>query len=115
MSELCLCKACGQPLPPQQRAGVWLSGIKARIFDYIDRYPGVTAAGIAYHFYQDESKTALVGQHVYQINEYLASTDTRVSGKEPWAKGEYQIVRGKQRALARQPRKRVRNRAKNRA
>jgi hypothetical protein len=72
---------------------VWLPALKARIFDYIDQYPGVTAAGIAFHFYEDETKINRVRQNIFQINELLAATDIRISGTGKDMKGCYRIIR----------------------
>jgi hypothetical protein len=94
MSEKCLCPCCGQPLPPRQRAGVWLPAKKAEIFDFINKHPGVTAEGIAAQCYPDgEDKINLVRSHIHQINCMLAATDTRISGNEPKSRGEYQVIR----------------------
>lgn len=91
MSEICLCKACGQPLPPKQREGVWLPAKKAEIFDLVVKHPGITAEGIAYHCFGDSTLNR-VRQHVHQINSLLAATDTRIYGNKP--RGEYRIIRG---------------------
>jgi hypothetical protein len=105
MCEIVRCLKCGQPLPPKQREGVWLSAKKVEIFDFIDKHPGITAEGILYHCFA-EGTNQLVRQHIYQINELLAGTRVRISGCEPRARGEYQVIRGKRAPIAREPRKR---------
>jgi hypothetical protein len=93
LSETCRCRSCGQLLPSLKREGVWLSAMKASIFDFIDAHPGVRAEGILYHCFA-EGKINGVRQHVFQINALLAGTDTRIFGNAIGARGEYRIVRG---------------------
>jgi hypothetical protein len=93
MSDPVRCPHCGQLMPPRHRAGVWLPARKAAIFDYVAHYPGVTAAGIAYHVFGDDSRIQVVRVHVNQINELLAGTDTRISGNTHGTRGEYHVIR----------------------
>ena len=93
MSEICRCRSCGQPLPSLKREGVWLSAMKASIFDFIDAHPGVRAEGILYHCFAEGTRNG-VRQHVFQINALLAHTDTRIFGNAIGARGEYRVVRG---------------------
>lgn len=91
MSEKCLCPKCGQPLPSEKRGGVYLPARKVQIFDFINRHRGVTADGIAAHCGL-ESKN--IRQHIWQINDMLAATDTRiVCDREKWAPGTYRVTR----------------------
>jgi hypothetical protein len=87
MCEKTMCRACGQPLPPQSREGIWLPAMKAQIFDFIDKHPGIALDGIAYHF---GIKSNTVRQHVYQINSMLAATSIRICGKQ---RGTYRLFR----------------------
>lgn len=93
MSEKMLCPKCGQPLPPVNRACVWLPALKGKIFDFIDRHAGITAEGIAYHV---GVKPNTVRQHIWQINELLAATDVRIiCDRAKWAPGDYRVTRSK--------------------
>jgi hypothetical protein len=105
MSEKTLCRSCGQPLPPKQREGVWLPAKKAEIFDFIDRYPGITADGIIAQCFPGGAKTGLVVTHIYQINSMLAGTKVRIDGRDRAWDGEgvrscYKIVRPTPKKLA---------------
>ena len=87
-------------MPPQSREGVWLPPLKAKIFDFVDRHPGITAAGISA---QCGISVNCVRQHVYQINSLLAGTRVKISGTNlAWdrdgVKGCYRVARSKQRA-----------------
>jgi hypothetical protein len=75
MSEKLLCRCCGQPLPPAQRGGIYLPARKAEIFDFIHKHRGITAEGVAYHV---GITPKCARQHIWQINEMLAATDTRI-------------------------------------
>jgi len=90
LSKNGFCPCCGQPLPPKERAGIWLPAKKAEIFDFIQKHPGVTAEGIAYHCFGD-STVNRVRQHVHQINNLLAGTNTRITGNKA-PRGEYRVV-----------------------
>jgi hypothetical protein len=93
MNKTYLCPRCGQPMPSRSRAGVCLPAKKADIFDTIDKHPGITAEGILANCFDDAAGINLVRQHIYQINCMLAGTRTRISGNEPFTRGEYRIVR----------------------
>lgn len=104
MCEKYLCKTCGQPLPPKQREGVWLSAKKAQIFDFIDKHPGITAEGILAQCFTNGTKVNLVRQHVYQINSLLAGTSIRISGRERGVKNFNAGVKGFYRVIRPRPR-----------
>jgi hypothetical protein len=80
MSAIELCRCCGQPLPPQLRAGVYLPARKAAIFDTVRNHPGITAEGIAANCFDDETPVTTVRVHICQIKEMLAATDIRIRG-----------------------------------
>ena len=84
-----LCRSCGQPLPNQERGGVYLTPRKTLIFDTIQRHPGITAEGIQGNMPQFPMSIHNVRVHLCQINEILAGTDVRIQGGE----GCYRIVR----------------------
>lgn len=79
-----MCLRCLQPLPPAERAGVYLSPRRAQIFDLIARRPGINSAAIS--TVCDVQPNA-VKQHVHQINCLLAGTDVRIVGR-----GRYRIT-----------------------
>ena len=91
-----LCKCCGQPLPSQLRAGVYLPPKKAAIYDYIAATPGASIIGIALACFGDVKKVHVVRQHVYQINCLLAATNVRIfgGGSDRMERGAYRLVQG---------------------
>jgi hypothetical protein len=94
MCEKTMCRACGQPLPPKEREGVYLPATKVAVFDFIDRHPGVTPAGVLAHCFPDRPENSsglrLVYTHVNQINSMLESTNIRIISKE---RGTYRVFR----------------------
>jgi len=75
-----LCRSCGQPLPSQERGGVYLPPRKVMIYDTIKRFPGITAEGIQANCFPFEMKLRTIHVHVNQINDLLAGTDLRIEG-----------------------------------
>ena len=90
MTETLLCRCCGQPLPPKERAGVYLPSKKAAIFDIVRKHPTITVGGIV-ALLNDGSTNNCVRQHIYQINAMLASTNVRIDGREIGQQGQYSI------------------------
>ena len=78
MSPTDLCRCCGQPLPPQERGGVFLPPRKVMIFDFIRKHPGVTVEGIRAHCFPDDARLQTIRVHICQINDMLAGTDLRI-------------------------------------
>ena len=96
MSQHMMCRCCGQPLPPQERAGVHLPAKKAAIFDTIDRHPGITALGIIANCWPDKMSVKVVHSHVAQINDLMAGTGVKIRGEKRggWNEpGGYRIIR----------------------
>jgi len=90
-----LCRSCGQPLPSQERGGVYLPPRKVMIFDTIKRFPGITAEGIQANCFPFEMKLKSIQVHICQINDLLAGTDLKIQGDYSVGKsdhGGYRIV-----------------------
>jgi hypothetical protein len=81
LSAIELCRCCGQPRPPQLRAGVYLPAKKAAIFDTIRNHPGITAEGIVANCFDDDTPVTTVRVHICQINDMLAATRVRIQGE----------------------------------
>ena len=84
-----LCRACGQPLPPKEREGIYLTPRKGMIYDTILKHPGITAEGIQAALPQFNMSIHNIRVHLCQTNEILAGTDVRIKGDG----GCYRIVR----------------------
>lgn len=83
MSTSELCRCCGQPLPSQTRAGVYLPARKARIFDCIANHPDISPAGVVAKCFDETAPVSVVHAHVNQINDRLAGTGTRIQYRKP--------------------------------
>lgn len=87
------CSKCGQPLPPEgMRGGVFLTPQRRRIFDAVQKHPGLSARELAPLIYPDKpplvaAKT--IASTINQINSQLASTDVRIS------RAGYRVENGK--------------------
>jgi hypothetical protein len=77
-----LCRACGQPLPSQERGGVYLPPRKAMIFDTIKRFPGITLEGVQANCSPYEMSLPAIRVHICQINDMLAGTDLRIKYRD---------------------------------
>ena len=99
-----LCKHCGQPLPPEQRAGVYLPPMKAQIFDMVKKSPGISAATMAKRMYGRNELYELrrIRVHVSQINELLAGVEIKILGDgdikknhrgDGFRRGEYRVIK----------------------
>jgi hypothetical protein len=75
------CPRCGSYC--FERGGVRLTELKALIFDFILRRPGVGSFEIARHFYGEETpnKLSAVRQHIMQMNNLFACTDIAIKGQ----------------------------------
>lgn len=64
------CKTCGAVLK-ETRYGVAMSPLKARIFDLVEKRPGITRREIAAIVYGNDrdSSNVAIGSHVKQIRE----------------------------------------------
>ena len=92
MSNRYMCKACGQPLPPKERAGVYLPPLKAAIFDYIRKYPGCTLGAIVRSCHlTPNTGVNVIRQHIHQINSQLAGSGWSISGNA--VRGHYSVLR----------------------
>jgi hypothetical protein len=89
-----ICGCCGQPMPSQLRAGVYLPPLKARIFDTIQQNPGIALERVSLLCYGASDRACNIRVHVCQINDMLAATDTRVrlSGDGHGLRGCYRVV-----------------------
>src|SRR5262245_13180419 len=84
------CEACGQPLR-HERLGVWLTPLKAEIFDKIKAAgaEGIsTEAILASEIYRDRKHVSrkTLHAHVFQMNELLLDGDweiTSTRGRDP--------------------------------
>ena len=76
------CPTCHRPLPENIRYGVALGPIKLRIFDLIEKRPGVTTKEIASIIYESAHEKSTINVHVGQINDLFADTDLRIIGKQ---------------------------------
>jgi hypothetical protein len=92
-NEVCPC--CKQPLPSQERAGVYMPPQKAKIFDAVRKFPGLTADELNSKCFGGSTGKNTVRQHIKQINDLLESTDIRISGKQPGMFGHYHIIKRK--------------------
>jgi len=99
MSQIELCRHCRQPLPPQERGGIYLPARKAAIFDTIQRFPGITAEGIAANIEDDRrGNTHRVQQHIFQINELLAGTHVKIKSQKFGIWSSYHVVNSAKKA-----------------
>ena len=74
-----VCPRCGQPL--STRYGVALSPVRLRIFDLIERRPGISSTQMAsalYPEYDLKAARRVIYTHIIHINEILEPTDVRV-------------------------------------
>ncbi|MBR0695139.1 hypothetical protein [Bradyrhizobium lablabi] len=91
------CPTCHRSMPPETRAGVRLTPLKARIFDVIRRagVDGIFAEDINAIVFNSERSVQTIKAHVWQINDLLADTDIiirNVGGHGP-THGTYRIDR----------------------
>jgi hypothetical protein len=72
------CPRCKQPLPYGLREGVYLPPRKTEIFDIIKANPGITIEDIIPQLSAPKINANAVRVHIFQINEYMASTDLSI-------------------------------------
>jgi len=77
-----LCRACGQPLPNQERGGVYLPPRKVMIYDTIKRFPGITAEGVQANCTPYQMSLPAIRVHINQTNDMLAATDLRIKYRD---------------------------------
>lgn len=103
MSGIPMCRCCGQPLPSLKRGGVYMPPMKAKIYDAIQKHPGITTEQLTRRFYGEDSRLSRgrIRTHVTQINDLLVGTEITVSGdgafrhgNSGYGRGEYRLVRG---------------------
>jgi hypothetical protein len=84
------CPTCHRPMPPETRAGVRLTPLKARIFDVIRRagVDGISAVDINAIVFDRRASLDTVKAHVWQINELLDETGIAIRG----GGGSFRIV-----------------------
>ena len=77
-----LCRACGQPLPPQKRGGIYLPPRKVMIFDTIQRFPGIMPEGVQANCTPYDMSLNAIRVHINQTNDMLAATDLRIKFRD---------------------------------
>ena len=92
MPQTEMCPRCKQPLPSQERGGVYLPSMKARIFVAIRDNPGITTERLLLRCFEGNANRNTLSAHIWQINLLLSSTNLRVSGKEIGRCGHYHII-----------------------
>lgn len=73
------CECCGQPLVT--RLGVRLTPLKAELFDLVEKAgkAGIGSEALAVRVLAPHQRSrSTVGQHIYQINDLLGSTDYEI-------------------------------------
>jgi len=84
------CPTCHRPMPPETRAGVRLTPLKARIFDVVRRagVDGISGADINAIIFGGRASLDTVKAHVWQINDLLEETGIAIRGDG----GSFRIV-----------------------
>lgn len=75
------CPACGQQVD-RLRYGVKLGKVKVRIFDAIERQPGISQKELSEKVYETSMDKSTISVHVIQINELFCHTDLKIVGKQ---------------------------------
>ena len=75
------CPTCGQQTD-RLRYGVKLGAVKVRIFDAIERQPGISQKEICDKVYERQMDKSTIAAHVIQINELFLHTDLKIIGKQ---------------------------------
>lgn len=75
------CPHCHQTMPRATRNGVMLPALKTRIFDFIERHPGLSGDQLAEIF---QCSPVTFRNHVKQINDAMEDAGAKIEGARGW-------------------------------